>query len=137
MNTINIGIINGGINICTTPDYTKALLGFRITKDKKDITYIKKYIDKLVKKYPKVEYKILNEIEPFYNEDNIINFYEDITKKTRKPFFAVSEASFLNNNRLILGPGPITAHENNEYITISSLLETKEIYKEIIERICK
>lgn len=136
-NTINIGTINGGTNICTTPDYTKVLLGFRITKNKKDIAYIKRYIDKLIKKYPKVEYKILNEIEPFYNEDNIINFYEEITKKTRKPFFAVSEASFLSNNRLILGPGPITAHEDDEYITKSSLKETKEIYKSIIERICK
>ena len=71
-NTINIGVINGGTSICTTPDYTKVLLGFRITKEANDITYIKKYIDSLINKYNKVEYKIINEIKPFYNEDSII-----------------------------------------------------------------
>lgn len=136
-NTINVGTINGGTNICTTSDLTKVLLGFRITKEANDITFIKKYIAKLASKYSKVEYQIINEIKPFYNEDNIIDFYEEITKKQRKPFFAVSEASFIDNNRLILGPGPITAHENDEYILQSSLMETVDIYTKIIERICK
>ena len=135
-NTINIGTINGGTNICTTSDYTKILLGFRITKNPQDIKFIKDYIDKLINKYPKVEYKILNEIKPFYNEDSIIGFYEKISKKKRKPFFGVSEASFIDNNRLILGLGPITAHENDEFILKSSLTETIDIYKKIIERIC-
>ncbi len=135
-NTINIGTINGGTNICTTSDLTKVLLGFRITKKSEDIDYIKSRIEKLVNKYPKVEYKILNEIKPFYNEDAIIDFYEKITNRQRKPFFGVSEASFINNNRLILGPGPITAHENNEYIYVSSLMETVDIYKKIIDKIC-
>ena len=136
-NTINVGTINGGTNICTTSDYTKVQLGFRITKNAQDIIDIKKYIDKNSKKYSKLEYRILNEINPFYNEDEIIDFYEEITKRKRKPFFAVSEASFLDNNRLILGPGPITAHEDDEYILKSSLMETVEIYKKIIERLCK
>lgn len=136
-NTINIGTINGGTNICTTSDCTRVLLGFRITKNPQDIKFIKDYIDKLINKYPKVKYKILNEIKPFYNEDSIIKFYEDISNKSKKPFFGVSEASFIDNNRLILGPGPITAHENDEFILKSSLIETIDIYKKIIERICK
>ena len=135
-NTINIGTICGGTNICTTSDYTKVLLGFRITKNLEDINFIKNYINTLINKYPKVEYKILNEINPFYNDDNIVEFYENISNKKRKPFFGVSEASFLNNNRLILGPGPITAHEKDEFILISSLIETVDIYKKIIEKIC-
>lgn len=136
-NTINIGTINGGTNICTTSDYTRVLLGFRITKNSQDINYIKNYIDRLTKIYPKVEAKILNEINPFYNDDSIISFYESISNKNRRPFFGVSEASFIANNRLILGPGPVTAHENDEFISKSSLLETISIYKKIIERICK
>ena len=135
-NTINIGTITGGTNICTTSDYTKVLLGFRITKEAGDIQCIKDYIDNLADSYPKVEYKILNEINPFYNEDSIIDFYEEIIGKGRKPFFGVSEASFINNNRLILGPGPITAHENDEYILKSSLVETAEVYQKIIQKIC-
>lgn len=136
-NTINIGVMSGGSSICTTPDYTKVLLGFRITKDKNDIDYINNYIKKLVKKYNKVEYKILNLINPFYNEDDVISFYEEITNKKRKPFFAVSEASFINNNKVIIGPGPISAHEDDEFIYKSSLLETINIYTKIIERMCK
>lgn len=136
-NTINIGTINGGTNICTTSDYTQVLLGFRITKEVRDIILIKDYIDRLITIYPKVEYKILNEISPFYNEDSIIDFYEKITGKERKPFFGVSEASFINNNRLILGPGPITAHEKDEYILKSSLLQTVDTYQKIIKKICK
>lgn len=135
-NTINIGTINGGTNICTTSDYTKVLLGFRITKNIKDIDFIKNYMNKLINKYPKVEYKILNEIQPFYNEDYIIDFYEKISNREKKPFFGVSEASFINNNRLIIGPGPITAHENDEFIFKSSLIKTIDIYKHIIEKIC-
>lgn len=135
-NTINIGTINGGSDICTTSSYTKVLLGFRITKNSKDIKYIKKYIDNLANKYPKVEYKILNEINPFYNDDEIINFYEKISNKKRKPFFGVSEASFINNTSLILGPGPITAHEINEYILKLSLYETAKIYEQIICKLC-
>ena len=136
-NTINVGVINGGTNICTTSEYTRVLLGFRITKSKEDIVFIKNYINDLVEKGSKVEFKILNEINPFYNDDEIVKFYEKITNKKRKPFFGVSEASFIDNNKLILGPGPITAHENDEYILKSSLLETSNIYKKIIEKLCR
>ena len=71
-NTINIGTINGGESINTTSDFTKVLLDFRITNNKKDIMHIKKYIDKLILKYPKTEYKVLNEINPLYSEDRIL-----------------------------------------------------------------
>ena len=135
-NTINIGTINGGSNIGTTSDYTKVLLGFRITRDDRDIGMIKKYINKLVKKYPKVEARILNEIKPFSNSSVIVDVYEEICSKKRKPFFAVSEASFLNNNRIILGPGPISAHEDDEYVLKESIMATVDIYKKIIERVC-
>lgn len=136
-NTINIGVIKGGSDICTTSANTSVLLSFRITKEEKDIVYIKEYIDTLVKKYFKVSYKILNEIKPFYNDDPITKFYEDVSKRECKSFYGVSEASFINNNRLILGPGPITAHEDDEYILKSSLEETVNIYKKIIEKLCK
>ena len=110
-NTINIGTINGGNSICIVPDYTKVLVGFRITKDKEDINFIKNYIDNLINKFNfEMEYNIINEIEPFINETDIVEFYEKISNKKRKPFFGVSEASFIDNNKVILGPGPITAH---------------------------
>lgn len=136
-NTINVGVIKGGTSICTTSAETKVLLGFRITKNSSDIEFIKTYIEKVKESFSGVSYKILNEIKPFFNDSKIVDFYEEITGKTRKPFFAVSEASFTNNNVLILGPGPITAHEKNEYILKDDLMKTVEEYKKIIERICE
>lgn len=138
INTINYGIINGGNSICTVPDNTKVQVGFRITKDKEDIIFIKDYIDKLISTLNfDMEYQILNEINPFINENEIIKFYEEISGNTKKPFFGVSEGSFIDNNKVILGPGPITAHKENEYITTDSLNKTCDIYKKIILKICK
>ena len=49
----------------------------------------------------------------------------------------MTEASFINGKRIILGVGPVVAHEINEYITIKSLRKTTEQYKELILNICK
>ena len=135
-NTINVGAINGGTSICTISDSTKVLLGFRITKNALDIKYIKDYINNCLKDYSKTQIKILNEIKPFYNRKKDINFYERICLKESKPFFGVSEASFLNNKRVIIGPGPVTAHEDNEFIYKTSLMETVKIYQKIINELC-
>jgi acetylornithine deacetylase/succinyl-diaminopimelate desuccinylase-like protein len=83
-----------------------------------------------------MKYKIINEIDPFINESKMVDFYEEITGEKRKPFFGVTEASFINNNKIIIGPGPVTAHQSNEYITVKSLYKTCEIYKKIINKIC-
>ncbi len=37
---------------------------------------------------------------------------------------------------MILGPGPVTAHEMDEHISIKSLRLLAEQYKELIEKIC-
>jgi len=49
----------------------------------------------------------------------------------------ITEASFLENNRIILGAGPVTAHEVNEYITEESLVQLVEQYRELIDRFCR
>jgi acetylornithine deacetylase/succinyl-diaminopimelate desuccinylase-like protein len=50
-----------------------------------------------------------------------------------KPF----ELTEKDGNRIILRPGPITAHQDDEHITLKSLNECVEIYKKIINYICK
>ena len=40
------------------------------------------------------------------------------------------------SKRLILGTGPITAHEINEHISIDSYEKLIEQYKELINKIC-
>ena len=41
-----------------------------------------------------------------------------------------------NSKRIILGVGPVTAHEVNEYITIESYKRLVEQYKKIIKKLC-
>ena len=49
----------------------------------------------------------------------------------------ITEASFAKNcKRIILGAGPVTAHEVNEFITMESYKKLVKQYKEFIERIC-
>lgn len=49
----------------------------------------------------------------------------------------LTEASMVpESKRLILGTGPITAHEINEHISIDSYEKLIEQYKELINKIC-
>ena len=49
----------------------------------------------------------------------------------------LTEASVVKcKQKIILGAGPVTAHEINEHITVESYEKLVEQYKEIIEKVC-
>ena len=85
-----------------------------------------KTIEMLKVKY-KAKVEELNRLSPFWNK------IENYSKTCN----FITEASFLKNNRIILGAGPVTAHEVNEYITTESLYQLVEQYKKLIEKYCK
>ena len=124
--TMNIGLINGGNSINSVSDKCESFIDFRIAKEE-HIEKIKQKINELSEKYKAdIYYEI--EIQPFFNK---INFLEN--EKTAN---FMTEASWVKGKRIILGPGPITAHEINEHISINSLRLLVEQYKELIEKIC-
>lgn len=123
--TMNIGKINGGSEINSVPDLCEFLVDFR-TIDKIDEQKIIRKIKILEEKY-QAKVQQLNKLSPFLNE----------TKISNKSCNFITEASFLENDRIILGAGPITAHEVNEYITVESLYKLVEQYKELIEKNCQ
>lgn len=123
--TMNIGKIEGGSGINSVPDFCKILVDFR-TIDKEAETKISDKIEDLRKKY-NAEVKEINKISAFLNE------FDGFTKTSN----FITEASFLKNKRIILGAGPITAHEVDEYITSDSLHRLVKQYKEIIEEGCR
>jgi len=82
------------------------------------------------------EYIIINDIPSFQNKSSLVSDYEELTGKSGQPFFGITEASFFEGDRVIVGPGPMTAHEFNEHITCESLDKTVELYKEMIQRVC-
>ena len=119
--TMNIGKINGGTEINSVPDFCEFLLDFRtINKE------IESKIEDLQKKYV-ANIKKLNKISAFFNKSNLSN----------KTCNFITEASFIQSNCIILGAGPVTAHEINEYISINSLYKLVEQYKDFILEECK
>lgn len=122
--TMNIGKISGGTVINSVADNCEFLIDFR-TIDENDEENIIKEINLLKNKYG-AKIQELNKLSPFLNETNLSN----------KTCSFITEASFLENERIILGAGPVTAHEINEYITIQSLDKLVKQYKELIEKYC-
>lgn len=123
--TMNIGKINGGSAINSVPDYCEFLVDFRTINKIAE----KKIVDKIevLKEKYNANVKEINRISAFFNKS-------DLSSKTCN---FITEASFLKSNCIILGTGPVTAHEVNEYIEISSLYKLVEQYKEFIEKTCK
>lgn len=134
--TMNIGMIEGGSAINKVADKCSIYIDFRVC-DIKQMSLITKKVDELLNKCD-CQYEILNKINPFANEDQcIVSLLEKITKREVINASYITEASFIDgNNKIILGPGPIKAHEKNEYITLESLEQTVNTYENIINCLC-
>jgi len=127
--SMNIGMITGGETENSVPGKCSITVDFRINKDS-DIDKIIVFVKELLKNY-KAELIIKNKVRPKLNNSDI-SFIENLstTKETANYF---TEASFIeSSNIIILGPGPVTAHEKNEYITFESLMECENLYTNII-----
>lgn len=124
--TMNIGLLNGGNSINSLADKCEAYIDFRIIKEE-HISMIQEKLQNLCKKY-NATYKIDFEILPFFNNIDFI--------KQQETACFMTEASFISGKRIILGLGPVVAHEVNEHITIKSFSKTIEQYKELILKIC-
>ena len=126
--TMNIGIINGGSAVNSIPASCIVKVDFRIANEK-HIELIKSKVDELSKIYL-CESNIFDCIPPFIDKAFI--------KENQKTANFLTEASLVKGvSRIILGPGPVTAHEVNEYITEDSYNKLVEQYKELIIKICK
>ncbi len=123
--TMNIGKIKGGSAINSVPDSCEFLVDFR-TIDKKSEEKISNKIETLKEKYM-ANVREINKVSAFFNKSNL----------SSKTCNFITEASFLKSNCLILGAGPITAHEVDEYVCADSLYKLVEQYKELIRSNCK
>ncbi len=126
--TMNVGIINGGTAPNSISAFCKITLDFRIAK-KDHIEKIMAKVDKLAKEY-KAQVNVLQLVEPFADD---IEFLSE--KKTTN--FMTEAAMVKGSKRMILGTGPVTAHEVNENISEESYQKLVDQYVEIIDRICK
>ena len=130
--TCNIAKINGGDAINKVPDYCEIAFDFRTINTKQE-RLIFKTLDSLAKKYNAKIEVINNVFCAISKSSDFKNNVGKICKRDCVNLSYVTEASFFSDkNILILGPGPVTAHQKDEYITKTSFLETIDLYKKII-----
>ena len=127
--TMNIGMITGGETVNSVPGRCRITIDFRIAYSYQ-ISEILDTIYRLLENY-KAEFIVKNSVFPKINQSDI-SFLEQISFKKETKCY-ITEGSFIDKNSIILGPGPDTSHQKNEYIMLSSLQKTVEIYKKIIE----
>lgn len=121
--TMNVGILKGGSAKNSIPSNCYATLDFRTVESNHSKIILKK-IEQLCEKY-NCEYEIIEQIDPFINEVDCEN--------NGKTANFMTEASFVNcKSKIILGLGPVTAHEVNEHIDKISYDKLVEQYKKLI-----
>ncbi len=124
--TMNIGLLNGGSAINSVAAKCMSYVDFR-TVDENHVRLLKNKLDELCEKYDGY-YEIDVMVKSFNNNIEFI--------KEKKTAGFMTEASFVYGKRIILGVGPMTAHEIDEHISIDSLSKCVKQYKEIIKNIC-
>lgn len=127
--TMNIGMIKGGESVNSVAGKCEISIDFRIAKSEQ-IERITKKIKDLLKQYNS-KLTIKQNIPPKINKTDI-GFLEDISSKKETKCY-LTEGSYIDKNFIILGPGPDTSHQKNEYVNLSSLEETEKLFKKIIE----
>ena len=135
--TFNLAKINGGNALNKVPDYSEIFFDFRTISIKQESEIIDE-VEKLTKKY-NAKLEILNNVSCAKSDSNEFEkVIEGICNKKCHGLNYVTEASFFKDkNILILGPGPITAHQKDEHISKSSFYETIGLYKKIINALSK
>ncbi len=127
--TMNIGMINGGETINSVPGKCTITIDFRIVKNNQ-IDLIKERIETILKDYKnELTY---TQITPAKLNNNDISFLEKISSKKETKCY-LTEGSVIDKNFIILGPGPDTSHQKNEYVSYSLLKKTESLYEEIIK----
>ncbi|MBR4110273.1 MAG: M20/M25/M40 family metallo-hydrolase [Clostridia bacterium] len=126
--TMNVGILNGGSAKNSVPAECYATFDFRTAKEEHADILLDK-LNQLSEKYD-CNVNVIEKISPFINEVEFV--------KSDGCASFMTEASLISTNtKIILGTGPVTAHEINEYITIDSYEKLIKQYKEIISKVCK
>lgn len=126
--TMNVGLLNGGSAKNSIPAECYASFDFRLVK-KEHAEILLNKMNELAAVYD-CDIKVIESIAPFINEVDFI--------KSDGCASFMTEASLINTKtKIILGTGPVTAHEIDEHISKQSYDMLVEQYKEIIQKVCK
>lgn len=130
--TFNLAKVEGGTTLNKVPDSCMVAFDFRTISNQQE-RYLFASLETLTKKY-NATLEVVNQVSCARCED--VSFQQKAEKLCEKKCSGlnyVTEASFFpKSNILILGPGPVTAHQEDEYITVESYQKTVELYKRIL-----
>ena len=126
--TMNVGTMHGGSAKNSVPAYCEISIDFRIA-NKNHIEKIINKVKELSQKY-NAEVNIIELVEPFVDKIDFLN-------ETKTTNFMTEASKITGSKRIILGTGPVTAHEVNENISISSYKKLVKQYEELIYQVCK
>ncbi|MBQ4504418.1 MAG: M20/M25/M40 family metallo-hydrolase [Firmicutes bacterium] len=133
--TMNIGIMKGGQAINKVPDKTTVYLDFRICDSENEQDKIRTTVEEALKEFD-VEYEKINDIPSLLNRGERVGWYEEMTGRESCAGTGITEASFFGGDRVIIGPGPKTAHQKNECVSLESLEASAQLYLTAIKREC-
>ena len=125
---MNVGTMHGGSAKNSVPAYCEISIDFRIA-NKNHIKMIKNQIEKLTEEY-KAKINILELVEPFVDEIDFLG-------ESKTTNFMTEASKISGSKRIILGTGPVTAHEVNENISVNSYKALVSQYKKLIYKICE
>ena len=127
--TVNVGLINGGESVNSVAGRCEISIDFRIASGE-DLRQLQNDLPKMVAKY-QAQLIIKQNLPPRVNSRNI-DFLEKVAGPKQAKCY-LTEGSYIDNDFIILGPGPDTSHQKNEYVTIDSLEKTVALYKLIVD----
>ena len=118
------------------PDHTTVYMDFRICNSEKEYPLIRQAVDDSLAPFD-ASYEIINDIPSFDKPSKYVSLYEEKTGREGVSFPGITEGSFFEGDKIIIGPGPMTAHEVNEHITVESLNQITTLYKDMIDELCR
>lgn len=125
--TMNAGIIKGGSAKNSVSANCFVTLDFR-TANENHLEIINNKINELASKYS-AEVNIIEQVNSFIDKIDFIN-------EVKTANFMTEAGKISGSKRIILGVGPVTAHEVNENITKESYRKLINQYTELIYKIC-
>lgn len=134
--TFNLGKIQGGVSLNRVPSECSAYLEYRTIRPDHNQQIIDK-INELAEKYNGYV-TIIDNVQPMSTfAENFISRLESLTGNKRSTVAIVSDGNFLTDQSVVLlGPGPITSGERNEFISKFSYESVIEMYTKLLKSTC-
>ena len=134
--TFNLGKIQGGASLNRVPGECTAYLEYRTIRNDHNRQITEK-IKELAEKYNGFV-TIIDDVPPMSTfAENFIARLEELTGNKRSSIAVVSDGNYLGENAVVLlGPGPITSGEKDEFISKFSYETLIELYTKLLKETC-